>query len=284
VRVDSLPNATPPDPASTMDGFSSGLVVWQHDPGASGTAEIRARPYEFSSGFTPELVLSSPTLGPTEASAGLATGGDKHGDAVVAWVQGTGSSRRIVAAQLYEPPGSFAPSKSFAYALSTLPVLAWSAPKNTWGVTYQVSVDGVQVAQTSGTRLSVPDALSQGRHTWLVSAVNPAGQTSTSAPAIVFVDTLAPRVTVTLGGRRRTGSALRIRISYSDAPPGLPPRDGSGVSSVKVSWGDGTHARVKHAASHVYRRPGRYELRVSVTDRAGNVSTIKRRVKISSAP
>jgi hypothetical protein len=281
VRVDSLPNATAPYPTSGMDGFSSGLVAWQHDPGALGTPEIRARLYTTANGFGPELVLSSPALGPTNASAGLATDGDSHGDAAVAWVQGTGSSTQVVAAQLYQPPGSFAPSKSLAYARTTHPTLSWSAPSTAWVLSYQVSVGGIQVGQTNTTSLTVPATLSQGRHRWHVTAINPAGMKSTKV-AVVFVDTLAPRVTVRLSGRRRAGAALGIHVSYSDTPPHLPARDGSGVSSVQVSWGDGTSSRIVHTTSHVYRRPGRYLLRVTVTDRAGNVTTIKRRVRIGS--
>jgi hypothetical protein len=282
VRVDSLPNSTPPYPTSGMDGFSSGVVAWQHDPGVAGMAEIRARLYDTASGFGPELVLSSPAMGPTNASDGLATGGDVHGDAAVAWVQGSGSSTQIVAAQLYQPPGSFPSPKSLTYARSTHPVLSWSSPKDSWGVSYRVSVDGVQVAQTSAMSVAVPLALSQGRHRWHVIAVNPAGLTSASRAATVFVDTIAPRAAVTLSGPRRAGSALRIHVSYTDVPRGLPSRDASGVSSVRVSWGDGTSSRIGHTALHVYARPGRYLLRVTITDRAGNVRTIKRRIEIES--
>jgi len=280
VRVDSLPNVTGPYPTSAMDGFSSGLVAWQHDPGAPGIPEIRARLYDVSTGFGPELVLSSPALGPTNAGAGLATAGDTHGDAAVAWVQGTGSSTQIVAAQLYQPPGSLPAPKSLTYARTTHPVLSWSAPKNSWGVSYRVSVDGVVVTQTTATTVAVPVALSQGRHRWHVTAVNPAGLTSTSCAAVVFVDTFAPRVRVTLSGPRRAGSALRLHVSYSDVRRGLPRRDASGISSVRVSWGDGTSSRIGHVVYHVYGRPGRYLLRVTVTDRAGNVTTIKKRVEI----
>ncbi len=281
VRVDSLPNVTGSYPTSGMDGFSSGLVAWQHDPGAPGIPEIRARLYDTADGFGPELVLSSPALGPTDAGAGLATAGDAHGDAAVAWVQGTGSSTQIVAAQLYQPPGSFPAPISLSYARTTHPVLSWSSPKDSWGVSYRVSVDGVQLAQTSATSVAVPAALSQGRHRWHVTAVNPAGLSSASRAATVFVDTFAPRVIVTLSGSRRAGSAIRIHVSYSDVPRRLPPRDASGVSSVTVSWGDATSSRIGHTAFHVYGRPGRYLLRVTVTDRAGNVRTIRRRVAIS---
>ena len=212
VRVDSLPNSTPPYPTSGMDGFSSGLVAWQHDPGVPGMAEIRARLYDTANGFGPELVVSSPAMGPTNASAGLATAGDVHGDAAVAWVQGTGSSTQIVAAQLYQPPGSFPSPKSLTYARSTHPVLSWSSPKDSWGVSYRVSVDGVQVAQTSATSVAVPVALSQGRHRWHVTAVNPAGLTSASRAATVFVDTIAPRAAVTLSGPRRGVRAAHPRL------------------------------------------------------------------------
>ena len=43
--------------------------------------------------------------GPTDAAAGLAGSGDVDGDAAVAWVQGVAPVQRIVAAQLYQPPG-----------------------------------------------------------------------------------------------------------------------------------------------------------------------------------
>ncbi len=35
--------------------------------------------------------------------------------------------------------------------------------------------------------------------------------------------------------------------------------------------------------THVYRRPGRYRITVTVTDRAGNQTTVARHVKIQTA-
>jgi hypothetical protein len=267
-----------------MDGLYSGMIVWQHDPGPPGVPEILARRYDPPSGFGPELVLSSPTLGPTDAAGGIATAGDLSGDAAAVWLQGAGSSTQIVAAQLYRAPGGFAPEKSSRYARTTQPVLSWSTPKEEWALSYQVTVDGVLVGQTTATSLTVPAALTQGPHKWQVTAVNGAGVTSKTKPATVFVDTIPPLVSFKLTGRLRAGSTLHIYVSDTDAPPGVPPADASGVATVKLSWGDGTSYLIKHGKYHVYKRPGHYLVKVKVTDRAGNVTTVERVVKIAHKP
>ena len=53
-----------------------------------------------------------------------------------------------------------------------------------------------------------------------------------------------------------------------------------------IRWGDRTTTHVKlgtHRIAHVYRRPGRYTITVTVVDRAGNQTTVVRHVKIQSA-
>src|SRR6202023_612711 len=99
-----LPNASPPDAVPAIAGLFSDLIAWQHDPGASQMPEIRARYAPGGSGLGPELVLSAPLQGPTDAAAGLAGAGDVAGDAAVAWVQGSPGALRIVVAQMYQPP------------------------------------------------------------------------------------------------------------------------------------------------------------------------------------
>ncbi len=282
LRVDSLQNVTAPDATSGMDGLNTGFVAWQQIPGSVGPSEIRARFYN-GSRLGPEQVLSSPAFGPTDAPSGLATAGDVAGDAAVAWVQGTGSGTRIVAAQLYQPPPGFALSSSFRYVRTLQPRLSWSGPKDPWGpLSYQVSVDGVQVGQPSVTALTVPFALSQGPHVWDVTAVDPAGLSSTARPATVWVDTVAPAVTLKLTGRKRAGSVLHVYLGYTDSPPPVPRADASGVASVVVKWGDGTSYRIAHGKFHVYARPGRYKLSVIVKDKAGNTTTVVRVLKIAA--
>jgi hypothetical protein len=283
-RIDSLPNASPPDGTFGVDGLFSGLVAWQHDPGALGAPEIRAR-YWSTSGLGPELVLSSPSLGPTDASQGLFTSGDVAGDAAVAWLQGSGAATVLEVDQLYQPPGGFAPASSFSYARTVQPVLAWSPANEAWGPTgYTVTLDGSQIGRTTATQLVPPAPLSQGPHTWRVVATNPAGLTSTAGAAAVFVDTIPPVVSYTLRGVKRAGSLLHIYVSYSDTPPGMSAADGSGVASVIVNWGDGSRYQILHGKFHIYRRPGLYLLQVTVTDHAGNVTRLSHWLRINRKP
>jgi hypothetical protein len=287
-QLDSLPNTAAPFAAPTSAGLHSAFIAWQETP-LAGTTQIRARFFDGTS-FGPEQVLSSPGMGPTDAADGLLTDGDGAADAVATWVQGSASSRAIVVAQLYQPPGSFAARKRFRYARSAEPKLSWSASREDWGpVRYVVTLDGVQVGQTTATSLQLPTGqaalpLAQGRHTWQVTAVNPAGVARSANTATVFVDTIAPSVRVRLTGRRAPGSSLRIRIRATDAV-GIPASEASGIESVRVRWGDGISTLVKHGSKfHVYRRAGRYRITVLVTDRAGNVKRVVVKVRIKAPP
>ncbi|MBV9804213.1 MAG: PKD domain-containing protein [Solirubrobacterales bacterium] len=287
-QINSIADSSAPYAVPAIAGLFSDFVAWQQDPGSVGPAEIRLRYEPRASSLGPEMVVSSPAAGPTDAARGLAAAGDVGGDAAAAWVQGTGSGSEIVVVQLYQPPGSVAPTKSLTYARTPEPALSWSAAAGRWGpVRYTVSVDGAQVAQTTSTSIRVPIALHDGPHSWQVTAVNPAGVTGGSGVARVFVDTVAPELTVAVGGVRQTGSRLRATLRYRDAPPvGLPPGDASGVTKLTIGWGDGTVLRLKpgvHHETHVYRRPGRYKITVTVTDRAGNSRTVVKFVRITKA-
>lgn len=274
-QLNSVPFTAPPYPVPGIAGLFSDFVVWQQTPGTTGPAEIRLRYEPRASSLGPEMVVSSPAAGPTDAARGLAAAGDVGGDAAAAWVQGTGASSEIVVDQLFEPPGAVAPPQSLSYARTPEPVLSWSAAAGRWGpVYYTVTVNGTQVGQTTATSLRVPTALSDGRNSWQVSAVNPAGVTGGSGVATVFVDTVAPTLAARLTGRRQAGAKLTLTLRYRDLPPpGLPSSDASGVAKVTIYWGDRTVDHLNpgaHREAHVYRRPGRYRITVWVTDRAGN--------------
>jgi PKD domain len=284
-RVDSLPNSGLPYAVPATAGLTSTLIAWQQSPGATGPAEIRLRYAQDGSDLGPEQVASTPALGPTDAASGLAAAGDTDGDAAIAWVQGSGSSAAIVAAQMYQPPGSLAALNKFRYAVSDHPLLSWSAASEAWGpVRYGVSVDGVQVARTTSTRIRVPTAVLDGPHSWQVTAVNQAGLTRATRPASIWVDTVAPRVSFVLTGRRQVGSSLQIDVTDTDSRPPEPPAAASGIAEVVVRWGDGSSNQITHRASHVYRRPGRHTVTVIVKDRAGNTTTLARQVKIAPRP
>ncbi|MBV8998806.1 MAG: hypothetical protein JO304_07085, partial [Solirubrobacterales bacterium] len=167
------------------------------------------------------------------------------------------------------------------------PVLGWTASSQRWGpITYTVTLDGVPVGQTAGTAIQATAPLHDGRHSWRVTTTNPAGLTSTSRIAQVFIDTVAPTLSAAVGGSRRTGSATVLRLSYRDVPPaGLPASDASGVSGLTVRWGDGTVTHVKpgtHRIVHTYRRARRYRVTIVIVDKAGNQRTLARRLEIKN--
>src|SRR5207245_2489500 len=112
------------------------------------------------------------------------------------------------------------------------PSLSWLPSSELWGpVRYTVSLDGVQIGQTQATSLQPPAPLGQGPHAWQITATNPAGLTSGVRTGRLFVDTLAPQVSMRLLGKLRSGAPLHLHVLYTDTPPGLPAADGSGVAT-----------------------------------------------------
>lgn len=282
--VNSLPSAASPFQVAGMAGYHADFIAWQQEPGVSPGGEIRLRWAGDGVTLGPEQVLSSPTDGPTDAADGLAAAGDIVGDTAVAWLQGAPGSGQLIVDELYESPGGFSPARTFAYATAAQPLLAWTRPSG-WGpMTYTLTVDGTPVSQTGSTSAQVPGPLSNGPHYWRVTATNPAGQRSRSAVATVFVDTIPPSATLKLPKRSAFGSTVRAVVRYADHPPaGEPAGDASGVSTVIVRWGDGSATRVvfgRHLVTHRYRRPGRYQVTLIVTDRAGNRTRVTEVLKI----
>ena len=202
----------------------------------------------------------------------------------MSWVQGTGATTQVVARQLYQPPASFGPLKRFQYARGRRPMLAWSHAHDLWGpLRYVVTVDRLLVGQSAATSLRSPIPLSDGPHTWQVAVSNSAGLLRTARPATVWVDTTAPAVNFSLTGARRAGSVLHLDVTYPDAPPGEPRTGASGTAEVIVNWGDRRAFRIRHSKFYAYRRAGTYRLTITVKDRAGNTSTLVRRLRIAPA-
>jgi hypothetical protein len=284
-QVDSLSNASAPDAVPAMAGLYSDLIAWQRDPGGAGAREVRARYSVNGNGLGSELVLSDPGLGPTDADRGLVAAGDVTGNAAVAWVQGSGGTRRIVATLLYVPPGAPAPASGFAYSRGRQPVLSWSPAREQWGpVQYTVVLDGQPVARTTGTAVRVPVPLADGPHTWALAGANPAGLARNSPAATVWVDSVVPVVRLTLRGTRHLGDTLRAYVSYTDAPAPEPRRAASGVGEVLIRWGDRHDYHIAHYKAHAYKRAGRYTITVVVKDRAGNRRAISQVVRITPKP
>lgn len=283
VQLNGLPDASAPHPAVAAAGYHSGLVAWQQDPGGGLAPEIDARFFDGSS-FGPELVASSPVAGPTAADLGLLSDGDIAADVALAWVQGTPDARQVVVAQLYQPPGLFTTSTGFAYSRSAQSLLRWTVPRELWPpLSYQVSIDGGSPLSATATQLTTPP-LSDGPHTWQVTALNRAGLQSHTRTSTVWVDTVAPAVTFVLTGLPYALRPVHISVSYTDAPPPELRADASGIASVTVNWGDGIQSPIRHGKYHVYSLPGRYRLTITATDRAGNRTVLRRLLVIHSVP
>jgi hypothetical protein len=278
-QIDSTLNLGSPDVVPATAGLASFVVAWQNQ-GVLAT-EIHARYWALSTGFAPETVISDPSLGPTDAGRGLVDGGDVNSDLAVAWVQGSGSSTRIVAAQQYQEPGAPQARKNLAYDAKVRPSVGWNPANDLWGpVTYSVSVDGVQLGSTAATNFRVPAPLGQGPHTWNVTATNPAGLSAVSPNARIWIDTVRPSLRWRLTGKRKAGQTIRLVLAYADVAPGS-----SGVYYVQIRWGDGSSSPLRpgvHDKAHAYRRAGRYLVTVIAKDRAGNTSTVARRINIKA--
>jgi PKD repeat protein len=118
-----------------------------------------------------------------------------------------------------------------------------------------------------------------------VRATNQAGLTTTARAATVFVDTVHPRVTIRLSGRRIVGVEQTIVVTRSDPPPpGAPTSAASGVASTQVSWGEGRRVAAGHLATHTYKRARTYTITATATDRAGNRTVVTRKLTIRPKP
>lgn len=284
-QINSQPELTAPDAVSSAAGTVSTMIAWQQETDTSAAPEIRLRYAPDGSNLNPEQVVSSSSLGPTDADLGLGLGGDLAGDGAVAWVQGSGDSTRILAAQLYQSPGGFSPSTVFSYARTINPVLSWSSASELWGSpTYQVKMDGTLVAQTNATSIAVPAPLTQGRHNWQVTAINAAATSTVDRVSTVLVDTLPPTVKLRVRGKFHPKVLLHAFVRAYDTRPGLPGGQVSGVSHLQVRWGDGSKPLTRATTTHRYRRTGRFTLTITATDRAGNRTVVKKKIRVVPVP
>jgi hypothetical protein len=122
--------------------------------------------------------------------------------------------------------------------------------------TYRVRVD---------TRL-----LADGRHDLQLAASDNLGNPSTLTVPFV-TDNTAPRLRVSAPRRVFVGARVVVRVHASDPTAGI-------VRRPRISFGDGASAYVP--TTHRYRRVGRFRVRVSVVDAAGNRSSWTRVLRV----
>jgi hypothetical protein len=277
-----------PDAVPANAGLTSNLIAWQQTP-ATGPAQILVSYAPTGADLSAPLLVSTPVNGPTDAAKGLFAGGDRNGDAAVAWVQGRTGALSIDAAELITAPGAAGGQKKVTYTKSNAPLLAWTAARENWGaIAYTVLLDGSTIGQTGTLGWQLPGPLTDGPHSYTVIVTNQASQSSTTLSHTIFVDTYPPVVKTTHSRKLEAGKALTLTLRYRDPPnPAEPGSQASGVATETVNWGDGTAVvtgKKLLRPRHVYPSPGRYTVTVTVTDRAGNATTSTRVLTIKPQP
>jgi hypothetical protein len=274
----------PPLPVPAAAETGDGLVAFQQGD-ASGGRSIHARPYDYvpaSRAVTPpgpDATLSNPALGATDAARGLEAAADRAGDVAVAFVQGFGTGSQIVAASFDRAPGAFRANTTTRWRKFARPPLKWGTSFELWGpVTYQVEIDGVVVAQTTSTGVTVPNRVADGLHRWRVVAVDRRGQTAATPSRNLRIDATPPKVSFKLSGARKRFGLLKIAVKATDASGTA--AKASGLKQVRISFGDGSRQIVGLNAAHRYGHSGHFVVRVSASDKAGNAIAVKRRITI----
>jgi hypothetical protein len=264
------PGATFAVPA--VDENGDGAIAWQ-----APDATIHVRQYTNRRASRvpqlpgPEIRWSNPAVGPTDASLGLEAAADRAGDIAAVWTQGVGDARVVVAGVFDRAPGAFRINSGSSFRNAVRTPLKWTPSFELWGpLTYSVEIDGRVVGQTTTNAFAVP-RLADGAHTWRIIATDRRGQATATPRRVLRQDGTAPRARLTVARRGRT---VRVVVRASDAG-----RRASGVRRVTIAWGDGSRTTSRRA-SHAYRRGGRFTLRVTVTDRAGNPTVVRRSVTV----
>jgi hypothetical protein len=195
---------------------------------------------------------------------------------VVAMVQGTEGSKALTIATYDRGPGAPFIEESQSYKRLTRPELRWRAGIDLWGAqTFRVYMDGQVIGQTTNDSLVPSVPLAAGQHTWMVEAVDRAGQVARSRVRTLRIDSLAPTVKVSVSGKRAAGQRLKIQVRATDT-------GGAGLDHVTVDYGDKSPTTHTATTRHRYKR-GKFTLKVAAVDKAGNVTrtTVKLRIKKS---
>jgi len=275
----SQPSTQGAEPKPAASEHSEVAVTWRvADGGGNGSIRGRLKPAA-TVPFGPEVGLSRPDLGPVGAG-GFAIGADRLAGFTVAMLQGApGANRTITAAVHDRPPGRPAVITG-KHAWVSAKRLRWRPGTDLWGAQrFRVLVGGRVVGETTGRSLRSRSArLGTGRRlAYQVIAIDSRGQQTPSRVRRVRFDGQAPRLSVSVSGRKRHGARITVTARASE-------RRGSGVSQIRVRYGDTAAARrsgSRFAGSHRYRRSGTYRLRVIAYDGAGNTRVKTVRLRIS---
>jgi hypothetical protein len=290
-RLDGGASAVAGDPLVDLAETGAAVAAWRELRGGVGLLAVQE---QRADGVVEPTELSAPNGG---GVGRFVLGGSGLGDAIVAWQQGSGANAQVAAAVIDAPPDPFLVLLPEGWKRQKRIRIAWDrSPNAIGGIRYSVSVDDEPVVENRK-RLNAyltRDDIDDGRHKIQVFAVDAAGQETGSRVGPLRVDRHGPRVKLRRRGRR-------VTVIVSDGPR----RETSGVrrGSVRVAFGEGgggkatsSEPRPKRTTSrgrkrrkgkpatvrvvHTYSHAGRFQLKVRGRDMAGNVTVLKRGVRV----
>jgi hypothetical protein len=262
----SAGNTVAADPAVAVGETSQSVTAWFDTD--SGVPAVNAASFKFREAADPETPLADLSLGAVDPVAGLDAAADKYGDAVIAFTQGVGAGRRIMAATWDRPPVNLIQTTTFKWRDDTAP-LGWARISEPWGgITWTVLVDGKVLGTTTKRQFPIQGRVGDGLHKWTLLATDRRGQKRTAGPRSLRIDSTGPRLALKIKGH---GALRTLAITASDPY--------SGLERVRTDFGDGTPAGFGRSLSHRFPR-GSWTVKVTATDEVGNKSTVSRRLTI----
>jgi hypothetical protein len=269
-RFDTGASGVNSQPVPVIGENEDGTIAWIN---ADRTVRARENDSVERPVLTGEAVLSNPAFGPVDPARGFDASGTRAADAVVAFIQGEGAERRIVAGYNDRVPGR--PMGSNTQRVRRFETFRWSPGINVLGApTYRILLDGRPIGETRETSLTpAPGTVPEGEHTWQIVVIDRRGQQQVSRTRRLRIDNTPPTIRATF---RRRGRVLTV-IPRAGDPDGAQP---SGVNRIQIDFGNGRRQIVRGRFTYRYPRGGSYRVRVRVLDRAGNEAVLERRVTI----
>ena len=269
-RLDQGGSTAPGNPLAARGDSDGANFIWTVNQGGAGGVGVLERDPD---GTPTQNILSADTGGDVHATA---LAGSDLGDAIMGFLQGDGTNQTINVSTINAPPGAFNVATPPSWVNTKRLLLSWDpSPHGMTPVTYTVLIDDQDVAdglRNNAYRLT-PSQAPDGVHAVSVSATDPLLQETDSSTAKLLIDRTAPRLSLRLSRGRR-----RLTVGATDGPRGQV----SGVEggSTVVHWGDGRTSYGTRSLSHTFRHHGRYTVRVSATDNAGNTRHLTRKVRV----
>jgi len=289
-RIDDGGSSIAGEPQLDVAESTAAAIAWKELRGGAGVVALRELRAD---GSSEPAAVATPAGG---AIGGLVLGGSGLGDAIAAWQQGSGAGAQIATAVIDAPPEPMLVEAPEGWQRAKKLKVSWEPAENAIGkLSYSVSVDDQQVAKrTSKLRAFFSSAKAgEGRHRLQVFAIDPAGQQTGSRKQLLLIDRTAPRVILRHRGRRVTVRVLdgprrstsgfkrgKVKVSFGDGGGGRSQGGRGAVISKRRGGGGrgkGPNAVVR---SHVYRDPGLYSVVIKASDRAGNATTLNRKVRV----